>query len=92
MYCGVGGCKRYEHPLLHADDSTQKIPYSDWNDVTHGKLVWEKEDGDIPECLTMSVVMRLAEEGEIGVQRIPAYRQQSANSPTQAVKTEYEHV
>jgi hypothetical protein len=68
MNCGVGGCKRYEHPLLHADDSTRKIPYSDWNDVTHGELVWEEGDGDIPESLTMSVVMRLAEEGEIGVQ------------------------
>jgi hypothetical protein len=46
----------------------RKIPYSNWNDVVHSKLVWEKEDGDIPESLSMAVVMQLAEEGEIGVQ------------------------
>ncbi len=54
--------------FYYLTEPLRKIPYSDWNDVTHGELVWEEGDGDNPESLTMSVVMRLAEEGEIGVQ------------------------
>ncbi len=67
-FCGIEGCKRCEHPLLHADASTKKIPYSEWNDVTHGSLIWEESDGDIPVSLNIATVARLAQEGEIGIQ------------------------
>ena len=69
VQCGVDGCKRYENPLIHADDTTRGIAYSDWNTVTHGELVWNDNDGDdIPTRSGFHTVMRLARDGAIGIQ------------------------
>ena len=71
--CGVDGCKRYENPLLHADETTKKIPYTEWNDVTHGELVWNDADGDVDESPSRSgfnTVMRLAKPGSVGIQTV----------------------
>jgi hypothetical protein len=71
--CGVDGCKRYENPLLHADESTKKIPYQEWNDVTHGELVWNDEDGNIdegPARAGFNSVMKLAKPGSVGIQTV----------------------
>ena len=69
--CGVDGCKRYESPLIHADESTRRIPYQDWNTVTHGELIWTEDDGrDIPSGETFTSVMQLAKEGAVGQQTI----------------------
>ena len=71
--CGVDGCKRYENPLLHADETTKKIPYTEWNDVTHGELVWNDADGDVDESPTRAgfkTVLRLAKPGSVGIQTV----------------------
>ena len=71
--CGVDGCKRYENPLLHADESTKRIPYQEWNDVTHGELVWNDEDGNIdegPARAGFNSVMKLAKPGSVGIQTV----------------------
>jgi len=36
--CGVDGCPRYEHPLLHSDKSVEGVAIGDWCDEFHGHL------------------------------------------------------
>ena len=72
--CGVDGCKRYENPLLHADETTKRVPYQEWNDVTHGELVWNDNDGnveeEIPSRAGFNTVMKLAKPGSVGIQTV----------------------
>ena len=72
ILCNVDGCKRYEHPLIHADETTKRISYADWNDVIHGELIWDENEGDIERDVHFvnctSKVMKLAQEGAIGIE------------------------
>jgi len=72
ILCNVDGCKRYEHPLIHADETTKRVSYADWNDVIHGELIWDENEGDIERDVHFvnctSKVMKLAQEGAIGIE------------------------
>ena len=72
ILCNVDGCKRYEHPLIHADETTKRISYADWNDVIHGELIWDETESDVQRDVHFvnctSKVMKLAQEGAIGIE------------------------
>lgn len=72
VLCNVDGCTRYEHPLLHHDETTKQVSYADWNDVIHGELVWDENEGNIERDVHFvnctSKVMKLAQEGAIGIE------------------------
>ena len=48
--CGVNGCDRHEHPLIHADRSSNFVHYGEWSLITHGPLP-DIEDNDEPDPL-----------------------------------------
>ena len=63
--CGIDGCTRYEHPLLHFDKSVGDVAIGDWCDEFHGHLTWTEEDSS---CLTG--VFHLAKAGTISLQTV----------------------
>ena len=36
LLCGVDGCTKYEHPLIHADATTSHISYVNWSEPAYG--------------------------------------------------------
>ena len=64
-YCGVDGCSRYEHPLLHSDKSVEGVAIGDWCDEFHGHLTWSNEDSS---CFTGA--FHLARAGAISLQTV----------------------
>ena len=36
LLCGVDGCTKYEHPLIHADATTSHISYANWSEPAYG--------------------------------------------------------
>jgi hypothetical protein len=63
--CGIDGCQRYEHPLLHFDKSVGDVAIGDWCDEFHGHLTWTEEDSS---CMTG--VFHLAKAGTISLQTV----------------------
>ena len=63
--CGVDGCSRYEHPLLHSDKSVGGVAIGDWCDEFHGYLTWTEDDSS---CLTGA--FHLARAGAISLQTV----------------------
>ena len=63
--CGVDGCPRYEHPLLHSDKSVEGVAIGDWCDEFHGHLTWSNEESC---CFTGA--FHLARAGAISLQTV----------------------
>jgi len=64
--CGIDGCQRYEHPLLHADKSVGNVAIGDWCDEFHGHLTWTDEEASF----SYTISMHLARSGAISLQTV----------------------
>jgi hypothetical protein len=71
IQCGIGGCTNYEHPLIHPDNTTKNIHFTDWNEASYGSLDWDVNTGDSIQL--HSTVMKLAGPGAISVQTIVCF-------------------
>ncbi len=51
---------------------TKNTRHADWNDVIHGELIWDENEGDVQRDVHFvnctSKVMKLAQEGAIGIE------------------------
>jgi len=63
--CGVDGCPRYEHPLLHSDKSVGNVAIGDWCDEFHGNLTWTDD-----ESCVLTGAFHLAKSGTISLQTV----------------------
>ena len=65
--CGVDGCTKYEHPLIHPDSTTFSVHIADWSNIAHGTI---STDTTGPIMTFTTTVMKLAREGVISVQTL----------------------
>ena len=64
--CGVKGCTRYEHELIHADSTTNFVALSDWNGPAHGELNFTAQDFASLYFTTFN----LARDGSVSLQMV----------------------
>ena len=62
LLCGVNGCDRHEHPLIHADKSANYVHYGEWSFTTHGPFPDIEADNEPGPSDHSSNTLQLSEQ------------------------------